>query len=370
MSVTVRNEEITRVLNSWYVEIRSRHIAKAHRIKEQLDSMVEQLKCEEQESLQDQNLLLYYSLLDFRYHYLIDNMSVSKDSFNKIEMFEKPPEAFLAYYYHFFKAMHMSVIGSYTDAREHFEKAETLLHHIPDEMEKAEFYYKYGSFHFEVQQTLLAIKQVTRAKEIYKQHRGYETNVAFCENLLGLACVYVKEWGLAEEHFTAAMDQFRKMDEDYYMLMVRHNLGWLYASQNLSTLAIRYLSEVVKQSPNHYKAMYVKAKEHFKLEEYELAEGLIERGLQISSELGQEEYQHRNRILKEMNNQASANQLEQVVLAGNHYFEREELYDNAQENYEYLAIRFYKEDEYEKASKYFYLSTCARKKAWEREGLK
>ena len=27
--------------------------------------------------------------------------------------------------------------------------------------------------------------------------------------------------------------------------MVRHNLGWMYSTQNLSALAIRYLTEVV-----------------------------------------------------------------------------------------------------------------------------
>ena len=42
--------------------------------------------------------------------------------------------------------------------------------------------------------------------------------------------------------------------------MVRHNLGWMYSTQNLSALAIRYLTEVVEKSPQHYKALYVKAK--------------------------------------------------------------------------------------------------------------
>lgn len=32
--------------------------------------------------------------------------------------------------------------------------------------------------------------------------------------------------------------------------MVRHNLAWLYASQNLSELAIRHISEVTKITQN------------------------------------------------------------------------------------------------------------------------
>ena len=52
--------------------------------------------------------------------------------------------------------------------------------------------------------------------------------------------------------------------------MVRHNLGWMYSTQNLSALAIRYLTEVVEKSPQHYKALYVKAKEHYKLKSMRL----------------------------------------------------------------------------------------------------
>ena len=59
--------------------------------------------------------------------------------------------------------------------------------------------------------------------------------------------------------------------------MVRHNLGWMYSTQNLSALAIRYLTEVVEKSPQHYKALYVKAKEHYKLKEHEIANKLIEK---------------------------------------------------------------------------------------------
>ena len=44
----------------------------------------------------------------------------------------------------------------------------------------------------------------------------------------------------------------------------------MYASQNLSSSAIRYLSEVVEKKPHHYKAIFVKAKEHVKLGEKKL----------------------------------------------------------------------------------------------------
>ena len=75
----------------------------------------------------------------------------------------------------------------------------------------------------------------------------------------------------------------------------------MYASQNLSNSAIRYLSEVVEKKPHHYKAIFVKAKEHVKLGEKEIACQLIEKGLTICNELGNQEYQYRFAILRELN---------------------------------------------------------------------
>ncbi|MBY7121471.1 tetratricopeptide repeat protein [Bacillus sp. 16GRE42] len=370
MFTSTKSEQITQLLNEWYIEIRSRHINNATRLKEQIDIKINELKTTSQEIGQDQNLLLYYSLLDFRYNYLIDNLGVSKASFNQVESFEIPTNNFLSYYYHFFKAIHSDAVGNYVLAKEHYYKAEALLQYVPDELEKAEFYYKLGYSYYDNQQALQAIKEVTKAKDMFSNQSGYELNTAFCDNILGLACTYLKEWELAEEHFTAAMDQFQKISEKRFILMVRHNLGWMYATQNLSALAIRYLSEVVEQSPTHYKAIYVKAKEHYKINQPDIAHDLIEKGINICNKLEQKEYQHRNFILREMNNNSPAEELEKVILAGISYFNNEELYDNVQEYYETLATKFHEENQHSKASEYFYLALQARQKSFEKGALK
>ncbi|MDR5030287.1 tetratricopeptide repeat protein, partial [Bacillus thuringiensis] len=70
MNIAIKgNEQILGLLNDWYVEIRARRISNAHRLKEEIDGKIQNIK--------DQNLLLYYSLLDFRHQYVIDNLGVS-----------------------------------------------------------------------------------------------------------------------------------------------------------------------------------------------------------------------------------------------------------------------------------------------------
>ncbi|WP_095022069.1 Rap family tetratricopeptide repeat protein [Bacillus thuringiensis] len=364
MNIAVKgNEQILGLLNDWYVEIRARRISNAHRLKEEIDDKMQNIE-------EDQNLLLYYSLLDFRHQYVIDNLGVSTSSFDKVESFEIPSNNTLTYYYHFFKAIHASGTGSYKVAKEHFDQAEKLLELINDDVEKAEFYYKLGAFHFDICDSLVSFQYTTKAKEMFLAHVDYERNVGFCENLLGLACINLKEWSLAEEHFAAAMDKFQKVGEDKFIIMVRHNLGWMYSKQNLSSLAIRYLSEVIEKSSNHYKAMYAKALEHYKLDERDVAAELIENGLNISKKLNQEEFIHRYLILQELNNASPTQILETVVLAGIDYFEREGLYEDVQESYETLGTKFYDEKNHHAASKYFHLGLKAKRKFFEEGALK
>lgn len=166
------------------------------------------------------------------------------------------------------------------------------------------------------------------------------------------------------------MDQFQKIGEEKFIIRVRHNLGWMYSTQNLSELSIRYLTEVIEKSPRHYKALYMKAKEYYKLKEYDVAAELIKKGLEICNDSQIEGYMHHFTILNALNRNVDVNTLEGITLKGIEYFEREELYDYIQEYHEKLAVKFYEEDLSQKASNYFYLSLKAREKLFNKGALK
>ena len=68
MDVLIKgNTQISKLLNEWYKEIRSRNIDNAHCLKEEINSIIHNNEA-------DSNLLLYYHLLDFGYKYLVDNL--------------------------------------------------------------------------------------------------------------------------------------------------------------------------------------------------------------------------------------------------------------------------------------------------------
>ena len=99
---------------------------------------------------------------------MLDSLSIGKDSFDKVDSLGVPADQFLQYYYHFFKAIHSNITGDFTCAKEHYNQAELLLKHIPDEIEHAEFYFKLSTFHYHIYKPLAAIKEATKAKDIFK----------------------------------------------------------------------------------------------------------------------------------------------------------------------------------------------------------
>jgi len=146
---------------------------------------------------------------------------------------------------------------------------------------------------------------------------GYEVKVASCETALGTARIFLKQFEKAEEHFNRSIDLLQKHNEEKLILIVRHNLGLLYATQNLSKLAIRHLSEVTEKNIAHFKAVFLQAREHYKLRKTNIVKELIvkeliEKGLAVCMELGNEEYVYHFNILRSLNEDEAIKLLEEV----------------------------------------------------------
>lgn len=359
------NKQLMELLHEWYEEIRLYHVKEAKQIYLQVKERLKEIET-------DQYVSFYYSLLNFRYKVLVDGMSITKDSFNQIEKLPNIKEEFsiLAYYYYFFKAIHSTILANYTEAKTHYEKAEELLIDILDNVEKAEFEYRFSTYCYQSYQPFEAIQHVVKAKEIYRNHGGYEINIALCDNVYGLACIDLREFERAEECLNTVIDVFKKYDEEQLLLRVRSNLGWLYNIQDLYPLAIRQSSEIINTIPNHFKALFVLARAYYKLEGVETAKAYIKQGIKYTNESGNEEYKHRFAVLNELITELPRIKLEKVVTDAISYFEKEDMWDCVKEYAEILALQFYEANNHVKASKYFYISNNADKKHLRKGALK
>ncbi|MEH7458546.1 tetratricopeptide repeat protein, partial [Bacillus sp. JJ1127] len=308
-------------------------------------------------------------LLDFKYRLLTDRLSIRKDSFDVIDSIDETTDKLTAYYYHSFKAEHTLMFSDYNEAKRQYEEAESLLEYISDELEHAEFNQKFAVLHH-TSKMLTSIEYASKAKEIFVKHAGYEVKVASCENTLGTACIFLKQFEKAEEHLNRSIDILQKHGEEKLILVVRHNLGLLYATQNLSTLAIRHLSEVTEQIPNHFKALFLQAREHYKLKETNVAQELIERGLKVCNEIGNEEYVYHFNILRLLNESKPIEVVEEEVKKGISYFKKQGLWDFVEEYGELLAVEFRKLNNHEKVSNYFDVCYEAKQKIFSKGALK
>ncbi|PEN37703.1 hypothetical protein CN630_30800, partial [Bacillus wiedmannii] len=96
MSVSVKkNEQLTSLLNDWYRSMLSQQVIKATNLIKKIDEKISKLSIEPNQERQDQNLLLYYSLLEFRYTVLTDSLGIQQNSFDAISDYDMPSDHFL-----------------------------------------------------------------------------------------------------------------------------------------------------------------------------------------------------------------------------------------------------------------------------------
>ncbi|MBH0347172.1 tetratricopeptide repeat protein [Bacillus tropicus] len=371
MSVSVKgNEQLTSLLNDWYRSMLSQQVVKATNLKKKIDEKITKLSIESNQERQDQNLLLYYSLLEFRYTVLTDSLGIQQNSFDAISDYDMPTDHFLRFYYHFFKSIHSTFISSFTEAEEHYKLAEKILVNIPDEIEHAEFYYRIATFYHHTYNMLAAIEYANKSRAIFSKYEGYEVKTAFCNSLLGGCCICLKQYEQAEEYLHCAIELLQKNKEEDSLLYVKSTMGWLYSDQNMSTLAIRHLSEVTEKIPTHFKAIFLQAKEHYKLGQQSAASKLIDKGLQICRGIHNEEYTHHFSILKRLNENIPLEELEKIIQEGILYFEQEELWEYVVEYAELFATKCRELENHQKVSDYFHICYQARRKSIEKGVLK
>lgn len=357
----ITKENVKTFLDKWYLEIRMQNVESAKELKKELEVEIENIK-------KNQDLMLYYSLLRYRYAVLDKTISIDTD---KIQSLDIPKDSLMEYYYYFFRASHETSLGNYKKAKELYEKAETNLKYIPDELEEAEFYVEYAIFYSYIHQPLMVIEHVSKAKAIFSKHIGYEFKIASCYDVLGHAYIQLKRFEHAEMHLITSMDIIQKRNnknDENFILRTTHNLGYMYSEQNRSKLAIRYLSEVTKKMPNHFRTIFLEARENFKLGETKVALKMIEKGMKVSKELDQEEYEHHFTILKAIIQEVPVEELEKIIAESFIFFEEEGLWQYVLEYSDILAVQLYENGHPLKAGKYFYLAHKGRKEA-EKKGL-
>lgn len=335
------------LLNDWYKAIISHDITKANKIKDDINSSV---KIEDE----SQSVLLYYSLLKFR-HNLIEN-----DKSVILSIDPNHLDNQLRYYYYLFLAIQNTDLGKYQEALIQYKEAGNYLEHLIDEIEKAEYHYRISNFYYHLLQPITSIKHALIAKEIFESVEGYSLKVAGLNNIIGLNYINIASYHDAEHYFKQALFTVKSFGEENLEAMVYSNLGLLYSEQGISNKAIEYFNLTFEKQPSNFKNLFLLSRELKRTGQLDNIRTYISKGIELCKEQGVEEYIHHFNIL--LAKASNADNLEEVVIKGNFYFEKEGLFDYIEEYTSDLANTFFHENNFEKASIYFKMAFDTKEK--------
>ncbi|GAA0324452.1 tetratricopeptide repeat protein [Bacillus carboniphilus] len=291
MKVLVAAHEVANTLTLWYESIKNGDITRSEQLKEEVEYLLTDME-------KNQDVLLYYSLIDYRHSLLYSNFEDTDEKLQTLDpQFEEMNELLL-YYYYYFKGMHQYKLRNYQEALTLYSNAEKSLDNLPDEIERAEFYYKVASVYYHMRQFLLTNDYIFKAISIYQKYPLYKSRIADCHNVLGLSYLGLEKYNLAEEHFKNSYEVAKEIGDKDLQVYLMYNLGFLYSEKNDSNTAIKYLTEVAYKKFRLHKVCFLLAKEFFKIGDKKLAYLNIVKGKQVCQDIRNEEYFHHLKVLE------------------------------------------------------------------------
>ncbi|MCY9136064.1 RapJ protein [Bacillus atrophaeus] len=237
-------------LNQWYRLIREFEVSEAEAlklaVKEELDMMEE-----------NQDLLLYFSLLEFRHELMLSVFlpegSIEADRslselLEQIEANQQKLTGLLDYYYYFFRGMYEYRNREIMDAIASYQKAESMLYVVEDKIEKAEFYYKLAEIYCDLHQTFFSMNYANQAMDIYKQFELYGIRRAECAFIFARNLMRVSQFDKAVEHLQSVLRQADELGKSRLKAASFYYLGKCSAKENKLEEAVSFFQQAAAVS--------------------------------------------------------------------------------------------------------------------------
>ncbi len=309
MAHKIPSSEVGVKINQWYTHICKFEVDQANDMKRLVEEDIHEME-------EDQDLLLYYSLMDFRHQMMLQhltpvhagNESLQAVSFPKeIEEAEDEMTGLLGYYFHFFHGMYAFTQHRYIEAISYYKHAEHQLILVTDEIEKAEFYYKIAEVYYHMKQTYFSMHYAKKARDIYKKHQLYGKRSIQCDFVMAGNWIDVSQHQKALPYLEKALKVCEAMERkectSYFKAMALNNLGTCHYSMGTYHTATVFFEQAISlyqkdQAATMIKSLFSLALTCFKLEDMERASEAIKEGMNQASILGDEIYQLKFQFLQ------------------------------------------------------------------------
>jgi tetratricopeptide (TPR) repeat protein len=346
-------EHVADLLNQWYVQIELGDLEESGDIKKEIEGLLDGME-------EDQTVLLYYSLLDYRYQCRLKE----KEHTNK-ESSTDGMDALLTYYFYFYKGMHAYKIRAYEEAVSYYQQAEKRLEFVADDIEKGQFYYNVASVYYQICRAELSMQSAYKALAIFKNDPHYTKRVAHCKIIIALNLADRKEFSNAVELLHESMETAIQENDRELQSIVCHNLGLVYKEKGEPETSIHWLLESTKFVQASVHTLYLLAEASCLANQFDNADRWIEKGMTYCNEIGRKDYWYRFRILKVRYGSFYSNLLEKVLSEAVTYFYQEKIWQYVAENAPYLIEHYEKTNQFDEANEYKKLVSLANRKLTE-----
>lgn len=278
-SLLVIDQDLTEALEDWYMHIRLGKRQEASDMYHELSDRVEELK-------QKDTLYIVYLLLSCRFHVLVSDLKKSKKYHEEAGKYMHSFVPALHYYYHLAEGMRLSEENEYMCALACFEQAEEYLCSIDDEVEQGDFHFRKAMTYFHLDISSLSVFHTEYAVKVFEKHPAYRYLLARSLLMRGLNFIDQREFTQAENALNDALSHTDFKNEGALAALIQHNIGYLYAAQQMPLAAIPYLTAARKYRtyPAYLKTLFLLASSYWKTGQHDKAMDAYQEGFQLSIE--------------------------------------------------------------------------------------
>ncbi|MEB2269158.1 tetratricopeptide repeat protein [Bacillus safensis] len=282
-------------INEWYYHIQRFNVPDAEAYKEEIKSMLDHME-------ENQDLLLYFSLMEFRHKLMLDYLNPlenGKERANfkelamKIKRDQEKLTGLLEYYFNFFYGMYEFENYEYLNAITFYKRAEKKLSLVSDDIERAEFNYKMAEIYYHMKQTHMSMHHIAQAIECYREKDTYTVREIQCSFVIGLNYIDMGCPEKAIPHFQHALEKAADNSTKRLKGSALYNLGLSYFHHNDLSRAIKYFNESIhsfkEQGYEHFNKildpLVMLTKSYFKNDQSDLGLYALNYGFELAEKL-------------------------------------------------------------------------------------
>lgn len=247
MKQTIPSSYVGLKINEWYTHIRQFHVGEAERVKLEVEREIEDME-------EDQDLLLYYSLMEFRHRVMLDYIKPFGEDTSQLEFSELLEDiegnqykltGLLDYYFNFFRGMYEFKQKMFVSAMMYYKRAEKNLALVSDDIEKAEFAFKMAEIFYNLKQTYVSMSYAVQALETYQMYETYTVRRIQCEFVIAENYDDMQYPERALPHLELALDLAKKEGNPRLISSALYNLGNCYEKMGELQKAAEYFEKSV-----------------------------------------------------------------------------------------------------------------------------